>query len=123
MLPAATRQLPLAASRVGLGRALPAAFAAPARRTYATPAGPPPSNFRVKKPQNWENKESMMDRAGNYFLMTEMLRGMYLLLEQFFRPPCVASPATRVHMGESLTRMQLHDLLPLREGLFGTATG
>ncbi|KAL2109097.1 hypothetical protein VUR80DRAFT_2961 [Thermomyces stellatus] len=85
MLAATTRQLPLAASRVGLGRALPAAFAASARRGYALPAGPPPSNFRItKKP---EETESTMDRAGNYFLMTEMLRGMYVLLEQFFRPP------------------------------------
>lgn len=91
MLAATTRQLPLAASRVGLGRALPAAFAASARRGYALPAGPPPSNFRItKKP---EETESTMDRAGNYFLMTEMLRGMYVLLEQFFRPPYVLVPS------------------------------
>lgn len=30
-----------------------------------------------------------MDRASNYFLMTEMMRGMYHLLEEFFRPPYV----------------------------------
>ena len=90
MLPATTRQLPLAASRVALGRALPAAFA-PARRGYATPAGPPPHNFRMKKLPDWETRESTMDRAGNYFLMTEMMRGMYVLLEQFFRPPYVMS--------------------------------
>jgi NADH dehydrogenase (ubiquinone) Fe-S protein 8 len=28
-----------------------------------------------------------MDQAGNYFLLTEMMRGMWVLLEQFFRPP------------------------------------
>ena len=28
-----------------------------------------------------------MDKASNYFLLTEMLRGMYVVLEQFFRPP------------------------------------
>lgn len=90
MLPATTRQLPLAASRVALGRALPAAMA-PAtlgsRRAYATPAGPPPSGFRMKRPE--DTKETTMDRAGNYFLMMEMMRGMYVLMEQFFRPPYV----------------------------------
>lgn len=28
-----------------------------------------------------------MDKVGKYFLLAEMARGMYLLLEQFFRPP------------------------------------
>jgi len=28
-----------------------------------------------------------MDKASNYFLLTEMMRGMYIVLEQFFRPP------------------------------------
>lgn len=31
-----------------------------------------------------------MDKASNYFLMTEMMRGMWVVLEQFFRPPYVA---------------------------------
>ena len=31
----------------------------------------------------------MMDKAGNYFLLTEIFRGMYVVLEQFFRPPYV----------------------------------
>jgi NADH dehydrogenase (ubiquinone) Fe-S protein 8 len=57
-------------------------------RSYATPAGPPPSNFRLPKPQRWdESKESGLDKAGKYFLMLEMARGMYVVLEQFFRPP------------------------------------
>jgi hypothetical protein len=30
-----------------------------------------------------------MDRVGKYFLLTEMARGMYVVLEQFFRPPYV----------------------------------
>ena len=30
-----------------------------------------------------------MDKASNYFLLTEMLRGMYVVMEQFFRPPYV----------------------------------
>jgi NADH dehydrogenase (ubiquinone) Fe-S protein 8 len=31
-----------------------------------------------------------MDKASNYFLLTEMFRGMYVVMEQFFRPPCVS---------------------------------
>lgn len=54
----------------------------------ATPAGPPPKGFRLPKEKTWEDDtESAMDRAGNYFLLTEMVRGMWVLMEQFFRPP------------------------------------
>ncbi|TGO83244.1 hypothetical protein BPOR_0677g00020 [Botrytis porri] len=54
----------------------------------ATPAGPPPPGFRLPKPVIWnESKESTMDKAGKYFLMSEMFRGMYVVLEQYFRPP------------------------------------
>ncbi len=58
------------------------------RRSYATPMGPPPKNFRLKPQPEWDQeKEGTFERAGKYFLMTEMARGMYVLLEQFFRPP------------------------------------
>ncbi|MCJ1483779.1 hypothetical protein MMC06_003947 [Schaereria dolodes] len=54
----------------------------------ATPAGPPPQGFRLPRKERWdESKESSLDKAGKYFLMTEMFRGMYVVLEQFFRPP------------------------------------
>jgi NADH dehydrogenase (ubiquinone) Fe-S protein 8 len=54
----------------------------------ATPAGQPPRDFRIAAPTRWDNeKESTLDKAGRYFLLTEMLRGMYVVLEQFFRPP------------------------------------
>jgi NADH dehydrogenase (ubiquinone) Fe-S protein 8 len=54
----------------------------------ATPAGKPPSGFRLPTPKRWDEKgESSWDKAGTYFLMTEMARGMYVVLEQFFRPP------------------------------------
>lgn len=54
----------------------------------ATPSGPPPSSFRLPRPKRWdEGSESSLDKAGKYFLLTEMLRGMYVVLEQFFRPP------------------------------------
>ncbi|KAI6245693.1 NADH-ubiquinone oxidoreductase [Erysiphe necator] len=57
-------------------------------RSFATPSGPPPSKFRLPTPKRWnESKESVLDKAGTYFLMTEMFRGMYVVLEQFFRPP------------------------------------
>ncbi|KAK5124506.1 hypothetical protein LTR85_001723 [Meristemomyces frigidus] len=63
------------------------AFSTTARRA-ATTEGPPPANFRLPKPERWnEKKDNVWDRAGNYFLLTEMVRGMYVVLEQFFRPP------------------------------------
>jgi hypothetical protein len=65
-----------------------AAFLTSTLRAYATPSGPPPPGFRLPKPERWdESKESAMDKAGKYFLLTEMARGMYVVLEQFFRPP------------------------------------
>ncbi|MCJ1224146.1 hypothetical protein MMC12_000790 [Toensbergia leucococca] len=64
-----------------------AAFSSSAFR-LATPAGPPPQGFRLPRKERWdEGKENSLDKAGKYFLMTEMLRGMYVVLEQFFRPP------------------------------------
>ncbi|PSR88642.1 hypothetical protein BD289DRAFT_431967 [Coniella lustricola] len=59
-----------------------------ARRGYATPLGPPPKGFRQPAPKKWdEDEEKTFNKLGKYFLMTEMARGMYVLLEQFFRPP------------------------------------
>ncbi|KAK3936329.1 hypothetical protein QBC46DRAFT_395360 [Diplogelasinospora grovesii] len=58
------------------------------RRSYATPSGPPPKGFRLSPPKEWDQeKEGTFDKVGKYFLLTEMARGMYVLLEQFFRPP------------------------------------
>ncbi len=83
----AARQIPLARMPSAVIRTIPSQ-ALVARRTYATPAGPPPKNFRLKPPTEWDQeKESTFDKVGKYFLMTEMLRGMYVLMEQFFRPP------------------------------------
>jgi NADH dehydrogenase (ubiquinone) Fe-S protein 8 len=57
-------------------------------RQNATTEGAPPAGFRMPPPTRWnEKKESIVDQAGNYFLLTEMMRGMYVVLEQFFRPP------------------------------------
>lgn len=53
----------------------------------ATPMGAPPKGFRLPKPKRFDEGEKFLDQASNYFLMTEMLRGMYVVLEQFFRPP------------------------------------
>lgn len=62
------------------------------QRGYATPQGPPPANFRTSRQVKWTwDNESTLDRVGKFFLMTEMARGMYVLLEQFFRPPYVYS--------------------------------
>ncbi|KID69060.1 NADH-ubiquinone oxidoreductase 23 kDa subunit, partial [Metarhizium brunneum ARSEF 3297] len=72
-------------------------------RGYATPAGPPPKNFRTSRHTEWPwDKEKTLDRLGKYFLLTEMARGMYVLMEQFFRPP-----PTRLHMATvSIDTMQ-----------------
>lgn len=54
----------------------------------ASGGGAPPQGYRMPAPARWDqNKESLGDRLGNYFLLTEMMRGMYVVLEQFFRPP------------------------------------
>ena len=53
----------------------------------ATPSGPPPPGFRLPKPKRFDEGENVYDKASNYFLLTEMFRGMYVVLEQFFRPP------------------------------------
>jgi NADH dehydrogenase (ubiquinone) Fe-S protein 8 len=53
----------------------------------ATPLGPPPPGFRLPRPKRWDEQGNALDKAGHYFLLLEMFRGMYVLLEQFFRPP------------------------------------
>ncbi|KAK0714124.1 hypothetical protein B0T26DRAFT_742522 [Lasiosphaeria miniovina] len=82
--------LQLARAPSAILRTAPAAaqWAMTTRRSYATPSGPPPKGFRMKPPTRWdEESESTLDKTGRYFLLTEMARGMYLLMEQFFRPP------------------------------------
>ncbi|ONH68205.1 NADH-ubiquinone oxidoreductase 23 kDa subunit, mitochondrial [Cyberlindnera fabianii] len=47
-----------------------------------------PSDFRVPPPKSWEDKgESALDKAMKFFLLAEMFRGMYIVLEMFFRAP------------------------------------
>ncbi|KAJ9411148.1 hypothetical protein DTO045G8_780 [Paecilomyces variotii] len=54
----------------------------------ATPSGPPQPGFRLAPPKRWDqSEESSLDKASKYFLMAELFRGMYVVLEQFFRPP------------------------------------
>ena len=53
----------------------------------ALPSGPPPQGYRLPRPKRFDEGEHVMDKASNYFLLTEMFRGMYVVLEQFFRPP------------------------------------
>ncbi|KAK3988752.1 putative NADH-ubiquinone oxidoreductase 23 kDa subunit [Cladorrhinum sp. PSN332] len=85
-LMASTRPLVRAAVRITPAQQM--LLLAAARRGYATPSGPPPQNFRLQPPKTWDQEtESTMSKVGKYFLLTEMLRGMYVLMEQFFRPP------------------------------------
>ena len=53
----------------------------------ATPAGPPPQGYRLPRPARFDEGENTINKASNYFLLTEIFRGMYVVLEQFFRPP------------------------------------
>ncbi|KAF2436045.1 NADH-quinone oxidoreductase [Tothia fuscella] len=71
----------LVASRTAAFSTSAARFASPQGTTSAT-------GFRMPKPTRWDNqKEHTLDSAGKYFLMTEIFRGMWVVLEQFFRPP------------------------------------
>jgi NADH dehydrogenase (ubiquinone) Fe-S protein 8 len=68
-------------------RVLAASFSTSTPRN-ALPNGPPPSGFRLPPPKRWDSDDkSALDKAGDYFLLTELLRGAYVVLEQFFRPP------------------------------------
>ena len=50
--------------------------------------GPPPKGFRLPPPTPWDkDQEPMGDKLGKWFLTWELFRGMYVLMEQFFRPP------------------------------------
>ncbi|KAL4949970.1 23 kDa subunit of NADH-quinone oxidoreductase [Aspergillus filifer] len=54
----------------------------------ALPHGPPQPGFRLPPPQRWDQgTEGSLSKASKYFLMAEIFRGMYVVLEQFFRPP------------------------------------
>ena len=62
-------------------------------RRAALPHGPPPAGYRMPKPARWNTDGSTaLDKASKYFLLTEMFRGMWVVLEQFFRPPYVYPP-------------------------------
>ncbi|KAJ5525078.1 hypothetical protein N7494_011728 [Penicillium frequentans] len=51
-------------------------------------SGPPQPGFRLPPPKRWDQgSESAIDKATKYFLLAEMVRGMYVVLEQYFRPP------------------------------------
>jgi len=65
-----------------------AAFFSSTAFRAATPAGPPPPGFRLApRKREQDSGESALDKAGKYFLLMEMARGMWVSLEQFFRPP------------------------------------
>ncbi|KAK9449264.1 uncharacterized protein V1518DRAFT_415530 [Limtongia smithiae] len=48
---------------------------------------PYPAGFRVSPIEAWNEGESALDRAGRFYLMAELFRGMYVVLEQYFRAP------------------------------------
>ena len=64
-------------------------------RRHALPSGPPPDGYRMPKPSRWDTDGvAALDKAGKYFLFAEMFRGMWVVLEQFFRPPYVLPSPT-----------------------------
>ncbi|KAF2012051.1 NADH-quinone oxidoreductase [Aaosphaeria arxii CBS 175.79] len=88
------RSNPLAASLLRPTRFTPrtpgpatAVFFSTSGIRFASPLGPPAPGFRLPPPKRWQDGEGALDRAGKYFLLVEMFRGMYVALEQFFRPP------------------------------------
>lgn len=88
MLATASNTAVLAARQLTTRRVIAPSFVSQAIRTYATPAGPPPKGFRIPTPKTWDQEEEhALDKNGRYFLLTEMFRGMYVAMEQFFRPP------------------------------------
>lgn len=82
-------------------------FSASASRA-ATPAGPPQPGFRLPPPKRWDQgSESSLDKASKYFLMAEMFRGMYVVLEQFF-PTTVSLLSEAVDLRHLATRHGLN---------------
>lgn len=50
--------------------------------------GVPPQGFRIPPPKSWEQEaEGSLSKATKFFLLAEMFRGMYVVLEQYFRAP------------------------------------
>lgn len=53
-----------------------------------TAEGIPPLGYRIHRPPTWEEShESAVDKATKFFLLSEMVRGMWVVLEQYFRAP------------------------------------
>lgn len=53
-----------------------------------TPEAVPPLGYRIPPPPTWEESyETAVDKATKYFLLSEMVRGMWVVLEQYFRAP------------------------------------
>jgi len=91
---ASTRPAVFLAPAAATPRILPRqpAFSTSSNQQLATPVassprGVLPQGFRVGHRPTWDQGESAMDKAGRYFLLMEMMRGMYVCLEQFFRAP------------------------------------
>ncbi|CDK26521.1 unnamed protein product [Kuraishia capsulata CBS 1993] len=47
-----------------------------------------PANFRLSRPKTWEESgESALSKATKWYLLAEMFRGLYIVLEMYFRAP------------------------------------
>jgi NADH dehydrogenase (ubiquinone) Fe-S protein 8 len=56
--------------------------------TAGTPISTRPEGFRIPRARTWEeSKEGAIAKATKWFLLAEMFRGMYIVLEMYFRAP------------------------------------
>lgn len=55
---------------------------------HAQQSRQPTSHYAVPTPaNNYDQGPSALDKASKFFFMTEIFRGMAVVMEQFFRPP------------------------------------
>lgn len=77
-------------------------------QNQATPRSSTTAGFRVGRSQTWEEGGSSLDKAAKFFLMSEMVRGMYVVLEQFFRPPyTIMYPFEKVRIGSCMEEKEI----------------
>jgi NADH dehydrogenase (ubiquinone) Fe-S protein 8 len=57
-------------------------------KAVGTEQSVPPQGFRLHRPRKWDEPvESALDSHTKYFLLSEMIRGMWVVVEQYFRAP------------------------------------
>ncbi|CAE6506116.1 unnamed protein product [Rhizoctonia solani] len=88
-LPARNTPMVLGLSRRTLTTTIPRLHATPVDRSPQPNPADVPRTGSTTQPQYMSlyKKKSALDKAAELFFFTEILRGMWIVLEQFFRPP------------------------------------